>query len=83
MQHKIRSARELPLETAAELEFVRALKEIRHIDGRVKTTITTEMKEGFSAGQVLRNTKQAEVPQGNAPAPAVKFVAKVSMSNSE
>lgn len=75
MQHKIRSAigKELPLETVAELEFVRALKEIRHIDGRVATTITTEMKEGFSAGQVLRSIEQAEVPQWERAYPGSKI----------
>jgi len=75
MQRKIRSTNgsELPLATVAELEFVRALKEIRHIDGRVATTITTEMKDGFSAGEVLRTIEQAEVPHWEQSYPGSKI----------
>ncbi|WP_320837217.1 efflux RND transporter permease subunit [Zhongshania sp.] len=75
MQRKIRSANgsELPLESVAELEFVRALKEIRHIDGRVATTITTEMKPGYSAGEALRIIEQAEVPRWEQTYPGSKI----------
>jgi multidrug efflux pump subunit AcrB len=64
-QHKIRSANgsELPLDTVAELEFVRALKEIRHIDGLIATTITTEIKDGFSASHVINTILKNDAPE--------------------
>ncbi|CAA0081396.1 Swarming motility protein SwrC [Zhongshania aliphaticivorans] len=54
LEHKIRNntGNDIPLDMVADLEFVDALKEIRHIDGLVATTITAEVEDGFNAKQI-------------------------------
>ncbi len=63
-QHKIRTANGtvVPLGSVAELEFVRALKEIRHIDGLLATTVTAEIAEGFNPAAVTQTILQQDAP---------------------